>query len=84
MLNMSNETVSEIEKRLNVDSLNCEVCKKSYISKSQLKVHKRFHTGEGPYKCEICDKNFTVKSKLTRHMLVHIGKKDFQCHVCGN
>ena len=61
MLNMSNETVSEIEKRLNVDSLNCEVCKKSFKSKSQLKVHKRFHTVERPYKCNFCDKNFCEK-----------------------
>ena len=78
---MSKETVDE--KKLNVDNLICDVCKKSFKYSSKLKVHKRFHYGERPYKCEICDKSFTVKGHLKQHMLVHSGKKNFQCHVCG-
>ena len=63
-------------------SIVCDVCKKVFKSKSYLNVHRRFHTGETPYKCEDCDKTFIYKSKLKRHMLVHSGKKEFQCYVC--
>ena len=65
-----------------VKSVSCDVCKKVFKTKTYLKVHKRIHTEETPYKCDFCDKSFIVKGSLTKHMLVHSGKKDFQCHVC--
>ena len=59
---------------MDVKSIICDVCNKTFKSKSYLKIHKRTHSGKKPYKCE--------KGDLTRHMLVHNGKKDFQCFVC--
>ena len=58
-------------------SIICDVCKNVFKNKYDLKIHKRIHTEEKPYKCEECDKNFTQKYDLNRHMLVHSGKKDF-------
>ena len=69
---------------LNAKLINCDICKKSFKTKSNMIVHKRIHSGEKPYKCDVCDKSFIQKSHLTTHMLVHSGKKEFQCRVCGN
>ena len=67
---------------LKAKSLTCDVCEKSFKSKSSLVIHKRIHYGEKPYKCGVCDKSFTQKGNLIRHTLVHSGKKEFQCDVC--
>ena len=55
----------------------CDVCQKQFKSKSYLKVHKRIHSSEKPYKCNVCGRNFAWKGDLTRHMLVHSSKKEF-------
>ena len=80
---MSNKTSEDIAKSLNVKSIICDVCKKSFKCKSQLIVHKRIHSGQKPYNCEVCDKSFSQKNSVKRHMLVHSGKKEIQCYVCG-
>ena len=68
---------------LNIKQNACDICEKTFKTKSYLIVHKRIHSGEKPFKCVFCDKSFIQKSDLTKHMLVHNGKKDYQCHVCG-
>jgi hypothetical protein len=43
----------------------CEYCGKMFVNYSNLKVHRRSHTGE------ICDYTTAQSSKLTRHMKTH-------------
>ena len=63
--------------KLTAKSFACDVCKKSFKTKSYLNVHKRIHSGMKPYKCDVCEKSFGRKDTLINHMLVHSGKKDF-------
>ena len=51
----------------------CEYCGKVFVNCSNLKVHRRSHTGEKPYKCSICSYSTPQGSKLTRHMKTHTG-----------
>nr|XP_006812793.1 PREDICTED: zinc finger protein 729-like [Saccoglossus kowalevskii] len=66
----------------------CKRCGKSYLKKSELKKHVRFHTGKSISKgcithvCKQCGKIFENKSILSVHMQYHTGVKPFQCKQC--
>lgn len=32
---------------------DCDVCDASFVQNSQLRVHKRMHSGDRPYKCQV-------------------------------
>jgi uncharacterized Zn-finger protein len=55
----------------------CEICKKSFMSRSHLSYHKKMHTGEKPYK-----KTISLSSILTNHTKVHTDEKPYECQIC--
>ncbi|CAC5419816.1 KRAB [Mytilus coruscus] len=62
----------------------CEVCRKEFKTKRQMKEHiLSLHAGVKPFKCDQCDKMFTRKYHLERHLMMHAGTKDYQCKYCG-
>ncbi|XP_065080736.1 zinc finger protein ZFP2-like isoform X2 [Ochlerotatus camptorhynchus] len=64
---------------------SCEFCDKRCITKNDLKIHRRSHTNEKPYKCwfEGCDKAYKTRSEVTTHFRVHTGERPYKCAYEG-
>lgn len=60
----------------------CELCDKSYFSKSELKQHGAVHCKDKNFTCGECGKNFAAKHHLVRHSKTHFGLKPFECDIC--
>ena len=64
---------------------DCIICKATFKTTCDLKVHKTIHTdtGEKPFVREICKAAFPHNSILRIHILGHIEEKLFACEICG-
>lgn len=60
----------------------CDICKKSYNSKSTIIRHLQIHNVNRPYSCKICKKKFICAGLIKPHMRVHTGEKPFACPIC--
>jgi len=56
----------------------CNVCYRTFTSRSNLERHSRLHTGHKPYICTKCGKAFSRKDHLTNHSAKHA----FKCSKC--
>lgn len=56
----------------------CNVCFRTFTSRSNLDRHARLHTGHKPYVCSKCGKAFSRKDHLTNHAAKHA----FKCGKC--
>lgn len=62
----------------------CHICGKLFKTKTNLKDHENFCSGEKPFHCYECDKQFTTATKLKNHILVkHDQKFNETCKTCG-
>ena len=62
----------------------CTLCKKSFTSKSYLKLHTQGkHNKETPYKCSYCGKSYSWSSSLYCHIKIsHTKERQHQCSDC--
>ncbi|XP_055297611.1 zinc finger protein 300-like [Sitodiplosis mosellana] len=61
----------------------CEVCHKTFSTRTNLTRHRITHEGRKPYVCQICGNAFTQNGSLKSHMFIHTGERPFQCKECG-
>lgn len=65
----------------------CEQCGYRTRILGNLKVHKRRHTGEKPFRCDICNASFVARYQLTTHFERHMDtdqrRNRYMCRECN-
>lgn len=61
----------------------CDICSKTFASKSGLRFHLKSHDAVKSYPCRYCDKRFVIPSYTKRHEKIHTGDKPFICQYCS-
>ncbi|GFT06861.1 zinc finger protein [Nephila pilipes] len=62
----------------------CDLCYRSFSSKTYLHKHVALHGGDRPHECTICRKTFALKDNLQKHYRTHDPMKQrFFCSECG-
>ena len=65
--------------------LQCDKCKKKFISEKRLKWHlATIHERKKPYQCIHCQKNFSLNQSLKKHIISAHDGGPFDCPECVN
>ncbi|XP_045781423.1 zinc finger protein 271-like isoform X1 [Maniola jurtina] len=69
-------------RRKEMASFTCDICRKVCKRKSILVKHKKTHAEVKPLTCEICQYKCKYQSCLTKHMRTHTVEKPYLCKIC--
>lgn len=64
----------------------CDICKKTYRTKTHIQTHMRIHRAESlhrTFSCTICLKSFCFSADLRKHMKIHSQDRSVICDICG-
>lgn len=66
-------------------SFTCEICSKTFKTRSNLNVHIKMHKNQRDHHCHICGQSFFTSSHLKAHVKVHLKDAKYKCDVpeCG-
>ena len=69
---------------LQMNSMACHICGKSFATARTLKRHIDAHSGIYQYNnyCQYCQKGFNCPKDLKQHRPVHTNKNYFLCKLC--
>lgn len=62
---------------------HCPKCRRLFISKSDLDVHKRKSHPATRHHCPDCGTSFPDLNRLERHSTIHMSDKPYACEYCG-
>ena len=61
----------------------CDLCKKEFFTKFQLREHKLIHFEDNPFVCELCGNGFKSRTGLNSHMFhKHSSVRNHKCPDC--
>ncbi|XP_008555602.1 zinc finger protein 415 [Microplitis demolitor] len=82
---ISTSVVSEVISTITSGDFKCKNCEKIFVCESTLKIHRKSHFKEKPFRCVDCGKEFSQLRNYKYHRSVHEGTGEFAatCPECG-